>query len=219
MPRRVRKKKLRGIVAQEARHPLTVAAHRAAIARGLLEGKKQVELARDLNISENTVGRDVRALQAEWMATARMDFDMARAAALGQLEVVKQEFLAQYNKSKEPKKRTFTRQVEDTVPTGPPAPAGPPQPGVVGQAAQVAAQAAAQPVVVQTRLEASVSEEERPGNPVYLNGVLSCIDRQIKLLGLDAVDKANIDLLSMTKVYLLSPDDDYGSTETVMDAV
>jgi predicted transcriptional regulator len=36
------------------------------------------------------------------------------------------------------------------------------------------------------RTKVTVTEENRCGNPAYLNGVLACIERRCKLLGLDA---------------------------------
>ena len=51
--------------ASPARHPVKVAADRAAIARGLLEGKTLQVLALMLGISTRTVIRDAAALEAE----------------------------------------------------------------------------------------------------------------------------------------------------------
>lgn len=49
--------------------------------------------------------------------------------------------------------------------------------------------------------KASMEKEQRDGNPAFLNGVLSCIDRRCKLLGLDAPEKRqtwNVDLSTLT---------------------
>ena len=39
------------------------------------------------------------------------------------------------------------------------------------------------------RLKAELRKEDRDGNPAFLAGVMACIDRRIKLLGLDAPEK------------------------------
>jgi predicted transcriptional regulator len=41
-------------------------------------------------------------------------------------------------------------------------------------------------------VKASMMKEQRDGNPAFLNGVLSCIDRRCKLLGLDAPTKSEL---------------------------
>lgn len=181
---------------------IVVAEHRAKIARWLLEGRSADAMAADLGISRETVYRDINAIEAAFMERSMEDFKTARMRAYGQLEVIKQEYIQQYNLSKQPSKRTTTRQVETVVPNLPPAT------GVLAQAQAVAAATQGTPstTTLATRLEVGEVTEERLGNPVYLAGAMAALDRQIKLLGLDAVDKANIDLAAMTKVYLVSSD-------------
>ena len=41
-------------------------------------------------------------------------------------------------------------------------------------------------------VKASMTKEQRDGNPAFLTGVLNCIDRRCKLLGLDAPTKSEL---------------------------
>jgi len=55
--------------------------------------------------------------------------------------------------------------------------------------------------VTGTTVKASMEKEQRDGNPAFLQGVLTCIDRRCKLLGLDAAVKTqnlNVDLSTLT---------------------
>lgn len=50
-------------------------------------------------------------------------------------------------------------------------------------------------------VKASMMKEQRDGNPAFLAGVMGCIDRRCKLLGLDAATKTqnlNVDLSTLT---------------------
>jgi predicted transcriptional regulator len=51
-------------------------------------------------------------------------------------------------------------------------------------------------------VKASMIKEQRDGNPAFLTGVLSCIDRRCKLLGLDAPTKSELEVTQPIQIIM-----------------
>lgn len=66
-------------------------------------GKKQVEVARMLNISQATVSRDVQKLKRRLLMKARLNVEKWQAEALGELQTVKAEAWAGWERSQQNK--------------------------------------------------------------------------------------------------------------------
>ena len=131
---------------------------RALIARLILKGESQVAISQQLGMTTQMVNYDLAAIRKEWRQSAVRDLDEAFATELAKLDLLEAEYWREWERSKKPRKKETAKVVEGTS-------------GATGN-----------PI---NREEASTTEEEREGNPVFLQGVLACIDRRIKLLGLD----------------------------------
>jgi hypothetical protein len=51
-------------------------------------------------------------------------------------------------------------------------------------------------------IDASIETEQRDGNPAFLAGVIACIDRRCKLLGLDAPTKSEVEVTQPIQVIM-----------------
>lgn len=73
---------------------------RAKIARYLLKGYEQQEIAAKMGLSESTISRDVKAIRKEWKESALMDFNEARNRELAALNLIERENWRAWMKSK-----------------------------------------------------------------------------------------------------------------------
>ncbi|HSG63294.1 MAG TPA: hypothetical protein VLA24_17855 [Pseudomonadales bacterium] len=67
-----------------------------------------------------------------------------------------------------------------------------------------------QPVVTKSSME----KEQRDGNPAFLQGVLSCIDRRCKILGIDAPVKNEVDNRGEIIIKVIYDDTDIDTAAT-----
>lgn len=136
-----------------------------------LRGWRQADIAVELGLSQQQISYDLRTIQKRWRESTAINLDEAKAKELSRLDELERTFWAAWEQSKS--ERTKARQETDGK-------------GKDGK-----------PNVK----KASIEKEQRDGNPAFLQGVLSCIDRRCKLLGLDAPAKQqnyNIDLSTLT---------------------
>jgi len=140
----------------------------ALIERLNLRGKKADEIAEELNairpytLSRQQVGYDIRDVAQMWLEESKAEIDAAKAKALAELRDLQTEFWQAWESSKT--ERTKARQESS----------GKDKDG--------------KPAVT----KASMEKEQRDGNPAFLQGVMTCIDRRCKLLGLDAPTKQEV---------------------------
>jgi predicted transcriptional regulator len=127
-----------------------------------IRGKTQYEIASELGISQGQVNYDLKAIQAQWRESTTMNLDEAKGRELARLDELERTFWNAWEASK--MERTKSRQETD----------GSKKDGKL------------------TVKKASTEKEQRDGNPAFLAGVLSCIDRRCKLLGLDAPTKSEL---------------------------
>lgn len=160
-------------MAAENRTPAKRASDRAAIAERYLRGEYQATIAAALDIDQSTVSRDLLALQREWEARAAHHHDAWRAGELAKLDELERTYWAAWERSCQERTRSRQGQVQ-----GPPV--------TVKTSAGTAQQPGA------TTIRAEVVKEGRDGNPAFLAGVLSTIDRRCKLLGIDAPTKTDL---------------------------
>jgi DNA-binding CsgD family transcriptional regulator len=144
-------------MAAPTRTPDQILAHREQIAARYLRGEYQVEIAAALGISQQQVSYDLKAIRAAWLASAVRDFDALKAQELAKIDAVEREYWLAWERSKKDK--------EISVQEG----------GEVD------------PQTRKPRIKKVVMRKEgQAGNPAFLAGVLTCIERRCSILGLDA---------------------------------
>lgn len=140
----------------ERQRDAIVAERRAQVSGWYLQCKTQREIAKLVGFDLATVCRDLKALQAQWLEAGLMNIDAKIALELASIDHVEREAWEQWQASK----GVAYKQVKHSVP------------GKRGEA---------------EALEKAIrTQEQRLGDPRYLDIALKCRDRRIKLLGLDA---------------------------------
>jgi hypothetical protein len=69
-----------------------LARDRRKIADLYLQGWLQTDIAEELGMSQATISNDIKALQAEWVASAKVDFATARAQELAKIDRLEREY-------------------------------------------------------------------------------------------------------------------------------
>ena len=141
------------------------------ITRLYLQGRTQRDIAEVVGVSQGQVNHDLKLIQTRWRESSIMDMNEAKQRELARLDILEREYWAAWEQSKN--ERTRARQESD----------GKSKDG--------------KPNVVRATME----REKRDGNPAFLAGVMSCIERRCKLLGLDAPVKQqnlNVNLSELT---------------------
>jgi hypothetical protein len=142
----------------------TTEARRTEVARRYLRGEMQAEIARDYGVNQAQISRDLAVIRAAWLASAIRDFDTARAEELAKIDAVEAEYWLAWERSKKDKEIA----VQETD-------------GTQDERTK-------RPRIKKAYLR----KEGQSGNPAYLAGVLSCIERRCKILGLDAPERFKI---------------------------
>jgi hypothetical protein len=132
------------------------------ITRLYLQGRTQRDIAEVVGVSQGQVNHDLKLIQQRWRESSIMDMNEAKQRELARLDELEREYWAAWEQSKN--ERTRARQESD----------GKSKDG--------------KPNVVRATME----KEQRDGNPAFLAGVMSCIERRCKLLGLDAPAKSEL---------------------------
>lgn len=122
-----------------------------------LRGWRQADIAVELGLSQGQISQDLRVIQKRWRESTAINMDEAKQKELARLDELEREYWQAWESSKS--ERTKARQETD---------------GTKDKTGK--------PIVKKSSME----KEQRDGNPAFLQGVLSCIDRRCKLLGLDA---------------------------------
>lgn len=81
------------------RKPAEIARHRRKEADLYLKGWLQVDIADELGINQATVSRDLKALHKDWLASALIDFDRAKARELAKVARLEREYWAAWERS------------------------------------------------------------------------------------------------------------------------
>jgi predicted transcriptional regulator len=89
-----------------------VARDRRRIADLYLQGEIQADIAEALEISQATVSRDIKALQGEWLASALVDFNEAKAQELAKIDKLEREYWDAWQRSCEDKEATLVENRE-----------------------------------------------------------------------------------------------------------
>ena len=144
------------------RTPIQIEDDRREIASLYLQGKTQQAIAERLGMTRQMVGYDLKAIQRRWREDTSRNLDEDKARELAKLDELE---------------RTYWQGWEDSLE----------QVTTETTSRAVAGGGAGGGVGVTER--AAIRREGKQGNPTYLRGVIDCIDRRCKLLGLDSPQK------------------------------
>ena len=136
-----------------------IARDRRRISDLYLQGWLQADIATEIGISAPTVSRDLKALQGDWLQSALLDFNEAKAQQLAKIDRLEREYWEAWERSKQGQKRTTVKGRGESGEEKP------------------------------SHQEKSVTLDEGTGDPRFLQGVQWCIDRRCKVLGVDAPQK------------------------------
>ncbi len=126
-----------------------------------LQGIGQVAIAEVIGVSQPTVSADLKHLHRQWQKDAARDINEAKARELAKIDQLERTYWQAWIDSREEKETKTQEQV--------------------GLAVKDADEDA-----TTQRVKRSVRKEKRDGDPRYLAGVMTCINKRCQLLGLDA---------------------------------
>ena len=129
---------------------------RKRVAGMYLRGISQWEIGRQLGVTQQCIAKDVQALEKEWLASAVVDIDAARAKELARVDRLERIAWRAWRRSCQRKERASTR-LEKTLEDGP----------------------------KQGKTVSSKQSEARDGNAEYLKRVEWCINKRCELLKLN----------------------------------
>lgn len=79
-----------------------LARDRKRVAELYLKGWLQVDIAKELNVDQSTISRDLAYLIEEWQAAALYDFNEAKARELAKINLLEETYWAEWMTSKAP---------------------------------------------------------------------------------------------------------------------
>ena len=133
---------------------------RTQIAQLYMQGKSQTEIAQKLGLCQQQISYDLKAIQTEWQKDTTLALDAYTARELAKLDHTERRYWEAWERSiEEFRSRTIKAK---------------------GIKADQKIQAKPE------QAEQTIYTENRCGDPRFLDGVLKCIERRCKLLGLDA---------------------------------
>ena len=145
------------------RSTIEIKRDRAKIAELYIQGKYQSEIARILEVTQQQISYDLQAIQAEWLKNTTLALDEYKARELAKIDHTERCYWEAWERSiEEFRSRTIKAK---------------------GIKADQKVQAKPE------QAEQTIYTENRCGDPRFLDGVLKCIERRCKLLGLDAPAK------------------------------
>lgn len=143
-----------------------------------LQGKTQADIASILGLARQQIGYDLAVIQRRWREDTAINMDEAKQKELARVDVLERTYWDAWQRTLDEKTKTRTEQSSVT--------------GEVDKKGKQKGSA-----------KAVIEKETMLGNPAYLAGVMSCIERRCKMLGLDAPVKnettlKNVDLTKLT---------------------
>jgi hypothetical protein len=144
-----------------------VALRRQQVARLYFQGYLQSQMASELGVTQPLISQDLRALRQEWVQSALMDFNAAKARELAHIDTLEVEYWQGWKRSQQPKRKTTREIITRAAST---------RPGAEESAAE---DNPADPVPYR---RVTVVEETQVGNPKFLDGVRECIKLRCQIL-------------------------------------
>lgn len=141
-----------------------------------LQGVSQMEIARQVGVNQATVSRDLTFLRKLWMTRSVEAIGQRKAEELARIDHLELTYWDAWERSRQDFESTILERV-----------------GMEGDEGKPG----------KRRGRETKRKEQRVGDPAFLSGVMTCIDKRCKILGLDAPNRnLNIDLTSMTDAQL-----------------
>jgi hypothetical protein len=141
---------------RSAQERFRILERRKRVAGMYLRSMSQWEIGRQLGVTQQCVAKDVQALEKEWLASALVDIDMAKAKELARIDRLERVAWRAWRRSCQRKERASTRLEKK-----------------LDEAAQ------------QGKTVTSKQTELRDGNPEYLKRVEWCVNKRCELLKLN----------------------------------
>lgn len=140
---------------------------RVRISELYLKGWQQKDIAKELGMTESTVSRDLENLRKDWIASAAMNFDDAKARELAKIDRMEREAWVAWELSKTPDANAPDANMRGKKTVT--------QTGVEGKATEFQ----------QTR-------ETSPGDPQYMKVIQWCVEQRLKIMGGYAAEKREV---------------------------
>jgi hypothetical protein len=86
------------------------------IAELTLQHVKQTVIAQQLNLSQQTISRDLQEVKRRWLQKATVSFDEHVAHEIAKLEILEREYWAGWKRSQQPRKLVTVREKTDATP-------------------------------------------------------------------------------------------------------
>jgi len=143
---------------------------RRKIADLYLQGWIQADIAAELGISQQTISNDIAALQSDWLASALIDFNEAKAGELAKIDRLEREYWQAWERSCQDAE-TLTQKTH----------------GAIQKRETEDGQ-----FVAERPAEVTKTAKGQAGDPRFLQGVQWCIERRCKILGVDAATRIDL---------------------------
>ena len=141
---------------RNAQERFRILERRKRVAGMYLQGMSQWEIGRQLGVTQQCIAKDVQALEKEWLASAVVDIDAAKARELARIDRLERVAWRAWRRSCQRKEKATTRMEKK-----------------LHEDAQ------------QAKTVTSRATELRDGNPEYLKRVEWCISKRSELLRLN----------------------------------
>jgi hypothetical protein len=124
----------------------------------------QAEIAAKIGVDQSTVSRDLKALHQEWLNSALLDFNEAKAQELAKIDRLEREYWDAWERSKEDAEQITERGRGKGVKEGEERPRP-------------------------SEFEKTIQRRGQVGDAAFLRGVQWCIEQRCKILGIEAAKR------------------------------
>lgn len=152
------------------RSPAQLARDRRRIAELYLEGRLQVDIAREVGLSQSTVSNDLKALQRMWLKSSLIDINEAKAREIAEIDNLEREYYKAWHRSCEDAE-TLTQKTKGTIEKR---------------------EKEDGTFVTERPAEVAKTSKGQAGDPRFLSGIQWCIERRCKILGVDAPERSDV---------------------------
>jgi hypothetical protein len=163
---------------------------RKKIARGYLEGKSQLEIAKDVGCTIQNISYHLGKIREEWLKTLVSDFDERKAKEVAKIDNLEEEAWAAFTRSCQNAETLQTEQDEVVV-------------KIRGEDGLPTGETIVEPGPVTTKR----TSRGQAGDPRFLDKIAWCIDMRCKIFGIYKEQGATINQL------ILNFDDLYGKPD------
>ena len=142
-----------------------IAERRATVSQLYRQGWTQIDIAKEVGVTQGQVSQDLDAIREEWQSSMLMDFNTKKAEELAKIDLREQTLWEEWERSRKPlkKKSTKVKGEVDEKATGP------------DKKKQKA-----------KNLETTEITEDRIGDPRFMDAIGRCCEQRIRILGLEA---------------------------------